>query len=145
MSGLSYPALIIISLFYKGFTMNHTVTCNNIPLIYIVAFHLLTYTMYTIYKPPHFQTHTHPHIPCTQYTNSHFHTHTHPHTHPPTHPHTQSHTRQMLRIFDIYNTIRFTLLTCWTFVCFQMSICGMHLVLFPIIYLWNSLPVYGNI
>ena len=93
--------------------------------------------MYTIYKLSHFHTHTRPHTPCTQSTNSltfihtliHIHhvhnlqtvslssTHSstytmytiyklfHFHTH--THSHTPSHTRQMLRILEIYNTLRF--------------------------------------
>jgi len=88
--------IYIASLFYEGFTINDTVTCNNIQMItllpsihshtpctqstndYIVTFHSLTYTMYTIYKLFHFHTHTH--------------------------SHTQSHTRQMLRKLEIYNT-----------------------------------------
>ena len=38
--------VIMISLFYNGFTINYT--CNNIQFIFIVAFHSLTYTMNTI-------------------------------------------------------------------------------------------------
>ena len=53
--------LIIISLFYEGFIINYTVTLNNIQFIYIMAFHSLTYNMYTIYKLSHIHTHTHPH------------------------------------------------------------------------------------
>ena len=70
--------IIIISLSYEGFTIKYTVTYNNIHIISILAFHSLTYTMYTIYKLFHFHTHTH--------------------------SHTQSHTRQMLRKLEIYNT-----------------------------------------
>ena len=76
-----YRPVLITALFYEGFTKGYTVTGNKIQFIYIVAFHSLTYTMYTIYKLFHFHTHTH--------------------------PHTQSHTRQMLRILKINNTIIF--------------------------------------
>jgi len=71
----------ILFLFYEAFTIDYTVTCNSIHFISIVAFHSLTYTMYTIYKLVHVSTHTY--------------------------PHTTSHTRQMLGIFYINNTIRF--------------------------------------
>ena len=71
----------ILFLFYEAFTIDYTVTCNSIHFISIVAFHSLTYIMYTIYKLVHVSTHTY--------------------------PHTTSHTKQMLGIFYINNTIRF--------------------------------------
>ena len=40
--------MIITYLFYEGFTINHTATCNNIQFVYIVAFHLHTFNMCTI-------------------------------------------------------------------------------------------------
>ena len=74
--------LIIISLFYEGFIINYTVTLNNIQFIYIMAFHSLTYTMYTIYK-----------LSPIIHTYIHIHTHTQDNCIP--------------KILDIYNTIRF--------------------------------------
>ena len=49
------------SLFYKGFTINYTVICNNILFFSLwSSFHSLTYTMYTIYKlSNNFHTHNH--------------------------------------------------------------------------------------
>ena len=44
---------------YEGYTINHSTTCNNIQSIYSVAFHTLTYTMYTIGKLSYIHTHTH--------------------------------------------------------------------------------------
>ena len=80
------------SLFYEGFTINYTLTCNTIQFIYSVAFHSLTYTMYTIYKLSHIHTHTH--------------------------LHTQSHTR--LRILEINNTIRFKQINKYNYMYMQL-------------------------
>ena len=41
--------IILTFLFYEGFKINDTVTCNTIQFIYIVTSHSLTYTMYRIY------------------------------------------------------------------------------------------------
>jgi len=60
----------------RSFTIIYAFTCYNIQFNFTVDLHILTYTMYTIYKLPHIHTYTRLHTPCARSTNSLTFTHT---------------------------------------------------------------------